>query len=780
MSRLFARGVRSAATPAVIVASVLLSMVHFSTAGGSVSDTEGPRGAHAAVLEREQLRMGTRLRMKLRGDTQATLEQASTRAFEEVGRLEGILSGWRADSELSAFNRAATSAEIPLSEDLFFAFDAAQRVSRQTRGAFDPTVEPLVRAWDLRGSGRLPDEGALVASLAAVGYDGLRLDAGNRTASLSRGDAGVDLGGIGKGYALDRIRSILGEHGVTSALVDFGGAILAHGEAEPDVPWDVAIADPEHRERSIARVRVRNAAISTSGQSERSVEAGSTRVGHILDPRTGRPVPAWGSVTVIGASATDSDGLSTALFVMGPEQARAWSEAQDDVAVILAETLAAGGTRVTIAGNREVWVQAGDLAQADPPARTTPASGAPDNAELSRRIDILAAEIEEMKLTELALTGGSVYGLGPAASKVYHIPRGVSLGGYGEVVYENYAERREDDRPSGRRDRVDFLRSVLYVGYKYTDRLVFNSELEFEHAATGRDGTVSVEFATLDYQFRRRMAARAGLLLVPMGFINELHEPPVFLGALRPDVERQIIPSTWRANGIGFAGETRGGLSMRAYLIEGLRGDRFAAGGLREGRQHGSNAPLRTPSWTVRVDWESTFGLLVGGSGFTGSAAQGPLDTLTVDIRTTLYEAHVQYAAKALRLRALYAGANINDVAELNRALGLTGAQGVGERLQGAYVEVGYDLFEGLGFGPDLPAGEQMALLPFARYEMYDTQARVPSGFTRNPANERTVLTIGASLHPHPQVVLKADWQDRRTEARNGVNQWNLGAGYLF
>src|SRR5688500_12825240 len=172
-------------------------------------------------------------------------------------------------------------------------------------------------------------------------------------------------------------------------------------------------------------------------------------------------------------------------------------------------------------------------------------------AELERRIDLLAAELETLRTGGAAeatpLTGTK--GFAPAAAKVYGIARGGSIGGYGEALYENFGSDRQDDKPSGRKDQFDFLRQILYVGYKFNDTILFNSEIEFEHASTGKGGEVSVEFAYLDYQLSKSIGLRGGMVLVPMGFLNELHEPPVFHGAKRPDVEQAIVPSTWRENG---------------------------------------------------------------------------------------------------------------------------------------------------------------------------------------------------------------------------------------
>src|SRR5436305_2166679 len=174
-------------------------------------------------------------------------------------------------------------------------------------------------------------------------------------------------------------------------------------------------------------------------------------------------------------------------------------------------------------------------------------------AEIERRLDVLAQEIERLRLgEEVAGATAPERGMGPAASKIYRTQRGVSIGGYGELLYDRQQEREED----GARAHLDLLRGVVYVGYKWTDRWLLNSELEWEHANTERGGEAAVEFAYVDYRYRPQLSFRGGLLLMPVGFLNELHEPTTFLGARRPDVEDLLIPTTWRESGVGLYGES--------------------------------------------------------------------------------------------------------------------------------------------------------------------------------------------------------------------------------
>jgi hypothetical protein len=402
--------------------------------------------------------------------------------------------------------------------------------------------------------------------------------------------------------------------------------------------------------------------------------------------------------------------------------------------------------------------------------------------ELRRQIDVLTREIENLKSAapekapEAQGSRGS-FGLGPAASKIYGVTRGVSIGGYGEAIYQNFDRRTDDGEPSGLTDTIDLTRAVFYFGYKFDEHFLFNSEIEYEHATTGEGdeekGEVSVEFAYLDYLVRREFNLRAGLVLLPVGFINELHEPPVFLGARRPDVEDLILPTTWRELGVGVFGDA-GPFAYRAYLVNGLDSAGFEGGDpLHEGRQGGSNASAEDFAVTGRLDFVGVPGLLVGASGYTGSSAQGrEAEGESFDARVTLLDAHAEWRWHGIQARALAARGTIGDAAQVNAANGFSGEDSVGRKFTGSYVEGGYDLL--------FPRGGRASLVPFARWERYNTQDEVPAGFAANPENDVRLWTFGVQFRPIPQVVLKLDYQDYRNEASTGVDRWNLALGWLF
>ena len=412
-------------------------------------------------------------------------------------------------------------------------------------------------------------------------------------------------------------------------------------------------------------------------------------------------------------------------------------------------------------------------------AKAAPAADAAKIAEIERQIEIIAREIEQLKIGEAAapaaVAGEQHWGVGPAASKVYG-KKGVSIGGYGEFAYDNFAGLRQDGQPSMLQSHADLLRAVIYFGYKFDDHWVINTELEAEHAVTASDkgGEVEIEFAYLDYLFSKPLRARAGLMLIPMGLINELHEPPTFLGVLRPDVEQRLIPTTWREIGAGLYGDA-GRFSYRLYAVNSLNSEGYSAEGIREGSGEGSEAAAQDWAATGRLDWTPLEGLLVGASFFTGNSGQGRLTPAGVSFggRTTLLDVHADWRWRGLWLRGLYVHTTVSDAASINEANGFAGDQSVGSRQWGWYVQGGFDLFS-------LKAGSRLSLTPFVRYERFDTQAAVPAGYERNPENDVTVLTVGAVFKPIDPIAIKLDWQKRTNVARTGVNQWNVGLGYLF
>jgi hypothetical protein len=407
--------------------------------------------------------------------------------------------------------------------------------------------------------------------------------------------------------------------------------------------------------------------------------------------------------------------------------------------------------------------------------------------ELSRRIDILAQEIQNLKMGEAAPTleaGAEAgeksverYGIGPAAAKIYGTKKGLSIGGYGEILYSNFAAKNQSGAPSNGEDVITDLRAVMYLGYKFDQHFVLNTEIEYENAVVASDkgGEAEVEFAYIDYMHSPRFNGRAGLVLIPSGLINQLHEPTAFLGARRPDVDEVIIPTTWREIGAGFYG-TAGPVSYQFYGVNGLNAAGYTAdGGIHEGSQEGSEALAQSWAFAGRVDFTAVPGLLVGASVFSGDAGQGRYTPAgeKISALTTLVEAHADWRWRGLWLRGIYAHTTIEQADLVNQLNNFEGDESVGSAQEGWYLQGGFDVLS-------LVAGSKMNLIPFVRYEQYDTQAEVPVGYARNPENDVHALTLGAIYQPIPQIILKADWQQKHNAANTGVNVWNMSLGYVF
>ena len=285
-------------------------------------------------VEREAYVMGTTLRISAEATSRAAGISAIDAAFRAVRELDGVLSTWRGDSEIARLNHAHTGTDVSLSPLLYTLLQDAARWSRLTGGAFDPSVGPLIDAWDLRGRGRIPDETTLKQARAAVGMRQFVFADGTRTARRRHSAAWLDTGGFGKGVALAHARDALLRAGVGTATLNFGGQVLVMGAGPAKGDWTVPVAHPSHRDQPAAWLHFHDRSASTSSQSERFVTVRGRRVGHVLDPRSGYPVPAWGSVTVIAEDPTVADAVSTALLVLGPEDGMRWARGRDDVAVL--------------------------------------------------------------------------------------------------------------------------------------------------------------------------------------------------------------------------------------------------------------------------------------------------------------------------------------------------------------------------------------------------------------------------------------------------------------
>lgn len=395
-------------------------------------------------------------------------------------------------------------------------------------------------------------------------------------------------------------------------------------------------------------------------------------------------------------------------------------------------------------------------------------------AEVERRQGILTDELRRLREAIVLPENEelkSAYGLGPAASKVYGINRGLSLGGYGEANFKNIVSDR-----NGASDEFDFVRLILYVGYKYNDWIILNSEIEFEHATTSSTtsssgGSVSVEFANLDFLLHPRANVRAGLVLVPVGILNEMHESPFFHGNVRPEVESRIIPSTWRAAGFGLFGELLPGLEYRTYGLTSMNAKGFSAAGLRDGRQNGNREKADDWSWVGRLDYELFQGTSLGGSAYVGDQGQNlEYAGEKVDAFLQLYELHLQSQWRGIEFRALAAVSDLDDAAQLSQAKQET----VGSTQWGWYSEVAYDVL------PLVLPTTTHYLAPWFRYTRLDTQESVPNGYARENKRDREIFEVGLSYKPIPQVVFKLDYRNLDNLGGDEPDEIRIGAGFVF
>jgi hypothetical protein len=308
-------------------------------------------------------------------------------------------------------------------------------------------------------------------------------------------------------------------------------------------------------------------------------------------------------------------------------------------------------------------------------------------------------------------------------------------------------------------DRAEMLRAILYVGYKFSDSIVFNSEIEFEHA-----NEAYVEMATLDFLLHENFNLRAGLLLAPMGLTNELHEPTLFHGNDRPLVERQVIPSTWREMGAGVFGSLTDKVDYKLYVMNGFNGADFTEQGLRKGRQKGSKANADDWALVGRLDYEPILGLNLGGSFYLGDSGQRLVTDVAgkeYDVFTQIYEVHAQYKYKGLELKALGTQVKIDDT-EVIQALT---TENVPDEIVGYYGEIAYDVL------PHIIKGTDQYLAPFFRYEDLN--------YSGND-QEVTLMVFGISYKPIPNVVLKADYSNYEMEKGVIADELNIGLGYIF
>jgi hypothetical protein len=323
---------------------------------------------------------------------------------------------------------------------------------------------------------------------------------------------------------------------------------------------------------------------------------------------------------------------------------------------------------------------------------------------------------------------------------------------------------------------LDFHRFVLLLNHSFSPRLRFVGEVELEHALVEgleEAGELELEQAYIDFLLSRRVNVRAGMVLVPIGIINERHEPPVFNGVERPFVDTVIVPTTWFEVGAGAHGEISKGFRYRAYALAPLDSLEFdAEEGIRGGRQKGSEAEVRNVAFAGRVEYRGIRGLTIGVSAWAGESS---FSAPRLDTTVRIGELDARYRRDRLELRGQFAQVGISDAGRLNEALErLTGVSpNIARSLRGFYTEAGYRLWN---------AGAPRDMVAFVRYENFDTQFRMPDGFVALKEFDRDAWVAGLTYYPDPDIAVKVDYVRLRNQSgllpsRDIVN---AGLGWWF
>ena len=345
-----------------------------------------------------------------------------------------------------------------------------------------------------------------------------------------------------------------------------------------------------------------------------------------------------------------------------------------------------------------------------------------------------------------------------------NLSKGVTVGGYAQVDY---------NQPEGDNGTLDVHRLVMLLGYKFNDKVQFVTEIEYEHVKE-----LYVEQAFLQYTIADNVNLRGGLMLVPMGIVNEYHEPTTYNGVERPNVDKSIVPSTWREIGLGVTGKVdNASLRYQAYIFNGFTSvneDKVLGGsnGLRNGRQKGAESTINTPNLSAKVDYYGIQGLRLGLSGYFGrTQAEDDIQDLDgADVGISMIGLDARYINKRFSARGQYIHATLSDTEDYNTLY----ETNLGSELKGWYTEAAYNL---------LPIGNEQKLDAFVRYEQYDTHAATKdAGIDRNLAYNRNEWTTGLNYHIAPGAVVKADYQilDNASDGNESKGQFNLGFGVWF
>jgi thiamine biosynthesis lipoprotein len=286
------------------------------------------RSSAPSVIRYEGTRysMGCAYAIVAYGEDGAALPRIVEEAFDEVDRLDRLMSHYKPESPLSRLNQTAAAAAVSIDPELFAIIAESMRYSRESDGAFDITVGPLMKAWGFfKGEGRMPDARELDAVRQRIGYHHVILDERAHSVRFDRPGIELDLGGIGKGYAVDRVVDLLRARHITAALVSAGGStIYALGTPPGEDGWSVSVQDPLHADKTALTLRLKDRSLSIAGRSEKSFEVNGVVYSHIMDPRTAKPVQGMLTVAVLSATGTAGDALDDVLFVQGVDKSRTY------------------------------------------------------------------------------------------------------------------------------------------------------------------------------------------------------------------------------------------------------------------------------------------------------------------------------------------------------------------------------------------------------------------------------------------------------------------------
>jgi hypothetical protein len=343
-----------------------------------------------------------------------------------------------------------------------------------------------------------------------------------------------------------------------------------------------------------------------------------------------------------------------------------------------------------------------------------------------------------------------------------NLPKGVTMGGYAQIDYNE-----PDGAEAG---KLDVHRLVLLIGYKFNDKVSFLTEIEYEHVKE-----VYVEQAYLKYKASENLNVLAGLMLVPMGIINEYHEPTTFYGVERPNVDKYVVPTTWRELGVGISGNIdNASLKYQAYLFNGFKSYADGSGvlrgsdGLRKGRQKGAESVVSSPNFSTKLDYYGIAGLRIGLAGYFGETQTDDTTLESATVGVSMVGIDMRYKYNNLELRGQYISANISDSDKYNM---LTGKD-LGSKLNGLYGELAYNF--------ELNGNEK--LTPFLRYEKYNTHAETAGNLPANAAYDKNELIFGMNYKVADGAAFKVDYQliNNAVTGSDTKKQFNAGVAIWF